>query len=73
MKITIQLRESYGGTRAYPVCPVAKLMAELAERTTLTARDLSTIQKMGYAIECQSSGVLDAFNRSTGLNIQTAP
>ena len=57
MKIQIELKSSYGTMRAYPLCPMAKGLAELANAKTLTLSACRTILGMGFAIEEMHKGV----------------
>lgn len=49
--IKVQCRHSYGIKRIYPVNPVAKLVAELTGRVTLSPNDLIVCTKLGFEVE----------------------
>jgi len=46
--ITFRLREVYGNRRAYPVCPVAAAVCDLAGSKTLRPRDIETVLSLGF-------------------------
>jgi len=50
LSIQVQIKNVYGSEMVYPVCDNAKLFAEMVGRKTLTARDISSIKKLGYTI-----------------------
>lgn len=49
--ITVQVRDVYGVAKVYPVCETAQLFAALTGGKTLRPQDITTIKKLGYAIE----------------------
>lgn len=49
-EITIQIKNVYGEDKAYPVCPKAKIFAEIASTKTLLPEDMKRIQQLGYKI-----------------------
>lgn len=51
MKIQIEMKEVYGETKVYPVCPKAKLFAKIAGTKTLTRETLENIERLGYQLE----------------------
>ena len=51
MKIQIEMKEVYGETKVYPVCPKAKLFAKIAGTKTLTRGVLEDIERLGYQLE----------------------
>lgn len=51
MKIQIEMKEVYGETKVYPVCPRAKLFAAIAGTKTLTTETLKNIERLGYQLE----------------------
>ena len=51
MKIQIEMKEVYGETKVYPVCPKAKLFAKIANTKTLTRETLENIERLGYQLE----------------------
>lgn len=51
MKIQIEMKEVYGETKVYPVCPKAKLFAAIAGTKTLTEETLKNIERLGYQLE----------------------
>jgi hypothetical protein len=48
--VAIELKESYGIQRAYPVSDQARLLAEMCGKKTLTGRTLQIASRMGFAI-----------------------
>lgn len=46
--IQVKLKNVYGKTLIYPVCPNAKRFAQLANTTTLTVESLRIIEKLGF-------------------------
>jgi hypothetical protein len=50
MQIIITVKNVYGNELVYPVCPKAKLFAELAGSKTLTHSALVKIEALGYTI-----------------------
>lgn len=53
MNITVRVTNNYGNRAVYPVCPVAKLLAELANTKTFTHAALQKIERLGYTINVQ--------------------
>jgi hypothetical protein len=53
MKIIIEVRNTYGTVRNYPVCTNAKLFAALCRSKTLADSDLLTIMALGFDVEIQ--------------------
>jgi len=51
MKIRVELKQSYGHIRFYPMCDAAKLFAELVERKVLHAEHIEIIRKIGVEVE----------------------
>ncbi len=51
MKIQIEMKEVYGETKVYPVCPKAKLFAKIAGTKTLTRGVLEDVERLGYQLE----------------------
>lgn len=51
MKIQVEMKEVYGETKVYPVCPKAKLFAAIAGTKTLTEETLKNIERLGYQLE----------------------
>ena len=51
LKIQIQVRQVYGNTFYYPVCPAAHQFAHIAGTKTLTYFVLRCIESLGYTIE----------------------
>lgn len=52
--ITIEIKQVYGNTVAYPKCEQSKLLAQLAGTTTLTIQALKTIKALGFEVVQQS-------------------
>jgi len=51
MTVEIKIRETYGVTRFYPINETAEMLTSLTpNRKTLTARNLRTIEDLGYEI-----------------------
>jgi hypothetical protein len=53
MTITIKIKNVYGSTTYYPVCPRAQLFASIAGTKTLTQAAINDIRSLGYAINVQ--------------------
>ena len=53
MSITVQIKNVYGNTTIYPVCPRAQLFASIAGTKTLTQAAINDIKSLGYAINVQ--------------------
>lgn len=51
MQVEIEIKNVYGNTVAYPVCPKAKIFALMAGTTTLTGRTISLIRDLGYEVK----------------------
>lgn len=51
MKITLNLKSSYGRTLAYPACPKSQAFADMLRVKTLTRDALAHIAAFGYEIE----------------------
>ncbi len=60
MIIIVQRREVYGRETIYPVCPKAKLFAELAGTKTLTRQTLRLIRQLGYDIDMPAADPIAA-------------
>jgi hypothetical protein len=48
--ITIELRDVYGVTRAFPKCPRAVIFAQIAGAKTLTSRVLWQAMRLGFDV-----------------------
>lgn len=53
MEITVEIKTLYGIDRIYPVCPKAKLFADIAHTKTLSKHDIDKIKELGYSIIVQ--------------------
>ena len=49
-KISVRVKNVYGQDLIYPVCPKAKVFAQIAGTTTLTPETLSKIMFLGYEV-----------------------
>ncbi len=49
--ITVEIRNTYGQDRVYPVCEKAKLFANIAGTRELTRNTVSYIKQLGYHIQ----------------------
>lgn len=49
-KVIVMVKTVYGADKIYPLCPNAKLFADIAGTTTLREGDLRRIQKLGFDI-----------------------
>jgi hypothetical protein len=49
-EIKVCVREVYGNTLVYPVCPKALSFAKIAGKKTLTPEILTEIKALGYAV-----------------------
>ena len=50
MTITVEIRNTYGQDKIYPVCDKAKIFADIAGTTTLLPRDIQRIQMLGFEV-----------------------
>lgn len=50
MNITVEIRNTYGQDKIYPVCDKAKIFAQIAGTTTLLRRNIQLIQALGYEV-----------------------
>ena len=50
-RISITLKNVYGRETAYPACSRALLFAEMLGSKTLTQRDLTNIQRLGFEVD----------------------
>jgi hypothetical protein len=50
MRVVVMVKTVYGVDKIYPLCPNAKLFADIAGTTTLREGDLSRIQRLGFEI-----------------------
>jgi hypothetical protein len=57
LKIVVRVRNIYGNKTVYPVCPSAKIFAQIAGHSTLTSATLDGIRRLGYLIEVQQETV----------------
>jgi hypothetical protein len=48
--ITVKIKNVFGNERIYPVCPQAKLFAQISGHKTLTRDAIDLIKKMGYSV-----------------------
>jgi len=55
MKITVQIKSTYGNENIYPVCDTAKLFADVAGTKTLTLNIIERLKKAGYSIQVQQA------------------
>jgi hypothetical protein len=56
-KITVRIQRNFGTDHTYPVCPAAKLFAEIANQKTLSQVTLKLIRELGYEITTISAAV----------------
>lgn len=49
-EVKVYVREVYGNTLVYPVCPKALAFATIAGKKTLTPEVLSEIKALGYVV-----------------------
>lgn len=59
MKLTLNLKSSYGRTLAYPADATAQGFADLLSTKTLTREHLRRIEALGYAIETTTNATLE--------------
>ena len=50
MNITVEIKNTYGQDKIYPVCDKAKIFAQIAGTTTLLRRNIQLIQALGYEV-----------------------
>jgi hypothetical protein len=60
MEIKVTIKNVYGQDLVYPVCPKAKIFAQISGTTTITPETLSKIMLLGY----------DVINEPTKLNFR---
>jgi hypothetical protein len=51
MNIKVEIRNVYGVKTVYPVCDIAKKLADLSGNKTLTRSAIITIKQLGYKID----------------------
>lgn len=49
--IKVTIKNVYGNSLIYPVCPTAKLFAEIIGKKTLPIEVINLIKKLGYEVE----------------------
>ena len=49
-QITVQIKSIYGNEMSYPICPQAKIFAELAGTKTLTRTAINLIKDLGFKV-----------------------
>ena len=49
-QITVQIKSIYGNEMIYPICPQAKIFAELAGTKTLTRTAINLIKDLGFKV-----------------------
>jgi len=59
-EIKVKVKNVYGQDLVYPICPKAKIFAQIAGTTTITPETLSKIMLLGY----------DVINEPTKLNFK---
>jgi len=50
MEILVDVKYVYGQELVYPICPTAKLFADMLGTKTLTKQALAYIKKLGYKV-----------------------
>jgi hypothetical protein len=50
MKISVETKSVYGQIKVYPACHFSAMFAEIAGTKTLSAANIATIRKLGYAV-----------------------
>ncbi len=58
MQITVRIANNYGARTVYPVCEVARKLAELIGTKTFTDRALAQIKELGYTVTVQQQQAL---------------
>ena len=53
MKIIVSIKNVWGNELIYPICPKAKLLAELTGKVTLTPFAITKIKALGYEVEVE--------------------
>ncbi len=53
MELIVKIKTVYGVDKIYPVNDAAKLIAEIANTTTLTEQTIKLAKQLGYAITVQ--------------------
>lgn len=53
MKITVSIKNVWGNELVYPICPKAKIFAEISGKVTLTPYAISRIKALGYEVEVE--------------------
>lgn len=49
-EITVQIKSVYGNEAIYPICPQAKLFAEIAGTKTLTRTTINLVKDLGFKV-----------------------
>jgi hypothetical protein len=52
-EIIVEPKKTYGETRIYPKCDMAKGFAQLLNQTTLTPANIQNIIRMGFTIRAE--------------------
>lgn len=66
MKIQVTIKNVYGNDLIYPVCETSKNLADLADKRTLTHREIKIIKRLGYSIEVVAAvGTIESDVRRT--------
>ena len=55
--VVVMVKDIYGRQTIYPVCPQAKVFAQLAGTTTLTPQAVTLIRTLGYQVNVQQREV----------------
>ena len=57
-KMTVNVRESYGQQRIYPVCQNAHEVAGMLGTKTITHQVIKTLKRLGVAVEIQQPEIM---------------
>jgi len=57
MQITVRITHNYGARTVYPVCEVARKLAELIGTKSFTDRALAQIKELGYTVTVQQQAL----------------
>lgn len=59
MTLTLEIRQVYGVSRAYPACDTSRKFAALLNVKTLTREHLRHIEALGYALQVETGAKLE--------------
>ena len=57
MRITVEVKSSYGSDLVYPACETSRMLAELIGAKTFTPAKLAIIRRLGYEVTAKAPAV----------------